>query len=220
MSPEELPPSPAEGSADGSAEGSAGGSPEPELAPHRVEPARSSRARCRSCKRKIEKGELRLGVLLEGPYGTGYLWHHLRCAAKRRFEDVEAAYEERAWDQGLEVPSLDELGKLREEAQRAKEAKRELPYAERSPSGRAKCKQCGELIDKDAWRVALGKLVEFGNQTRTTPIHVHTACVTAALREPDCAFEPEGIDERIRLNSRGLEADEVDLVLREVEAAG
>ena len=38
--------------------------PEPELAPYVLESARSSRSKCRTCRRKIEKGKLRLGILL------------------------------------------------------------------------------------------------------------------------------------------------------------
>ena len=53
--------------------------PEEELAPYLIEAARSSRSKCRTCKRKIDKDLLRIGILLEGPYGTGYLWHHLTC---------------------------------------------------------------------------------------------------------------------------------------------
>ena len=82
---------------------------EPELPPYNLEAARSSRSKCRTCRRKIDKGLLRLGILLEGPYGTGYVWHHLTCAAKRRGEDVEAAYEQKAWTEGLEVPTLESL---------------------------------------------------------------------------------------------------------------
>ena len=62
------------------------GAVEPKLAAYVIEGARSSRSRCKSCRRKIDKGVLRIGVLIEGPYGTGYLWHHLRCAARRQFE--------------------------------------------------------------------------------------------------------------------------------------
>ena len=62
-----------------------------------IEGARSSRSRCKTCRRKIDKGGLRIGMLIEGPYGTGYLWHHLRCAARRRFEQVQEAYEAEAW---------------------------------------------------------------------------------------------------------------------------
>ena len=101
--------------------------PEEELAPYLIEAARSSRSKCRTCKRKIDKDLLRIGILLEGPYGTGYLWHHLTCAARRRFEDVEAAYEDVSWDEGLEVPQLAELKKLQEAAEKKKADKKEAP---------------------------------------------------------------------------------------------
>jgi len=191
---------------------------EPELPPHQIEPARSSRSKCRTCKRKIEKGELRIGVLLEGPYGTGYLWHHLKCAARRRFEDVEEAYRAEAWAAGVKPPPLAELEKLRDKAQQEREAKKELPHAERAPSGRSKCKHCGETIAKDGWRVVLGRTVEFYGQARTGPINVHATCVGAALREPDCATEAEDFEVALRANSSDLSSRDVEDVLREVGA--
>lgn len=49
--------------------------------PWMIEPAKSSRARCRSCGKKISKGELRLGQpsIYEGH--VTYRWHHLQCGA-------------------------------------------------------------------------------------------------------------------------------------------
>lgn len=185
---------------------------EPELDPYVIEEARSSRSKCRTCKRKIEKGKLRLGVLLEGPYGTGYLWHHLTCAARRRFDDVEAAYGEKAYEEGLEVPSLDELRALKEKAAEERAARKTPPYVERAPSGRSKCKNCGEPIAKDALRVVLAREVTFGNQMRPSPINVHTGCVTAELRAEDCMTEIDGFEESVRANS-SLDASEVDEAL-------
>jgi ribosomal protein L37AE/L43A len=179
--------------------------------PYKIEEARSSRSRCRTCKRKIDKGLLRIGVLLEGPYGTGYLWHHLTCAAKRRFEDVEEAYAAEAWEKGaVEPPSLESLAKLREKAEEQKKNKKELPYAERAPSGRAKCKHCGETIEKDAFRVVLGRDVQFGNQIRTGPINVHPSCVPAELMAEDCETEIEGFEDALKANSSGLTTPELE----------
>ena len=100
--------------------------PEPELAPYLLESARSSRSKCRTCKRKIEKGKLRLGILIEGPFGEGYLWHHLTCAARRRIEDVEAAYTQKAFEDGLAVPPLATLQALEEKATEARANRKEL----------------------------------------------------------------------------------------------
>ena len=174
---------------------------EAELDPYKIEEARSSRSKCRTCKRKIDKGKLRLGVLLEGPYGTGYLWHHLICAAKRRFEDVEAAYKEEAFEKGLVVPPLEELQGLQEKAAAERANRKEPPYAERAPSGRSKCKNCGEAIAKDALRIVLAREVSFGNQVRSTPINVHATCVRAELHAEDCMTELEGFEIALRQNS-------------------
>ncbi len=189
---------------------------EEQLPPYRIERARSSRSKCRTCQRKIEKEKLRLGVLLEGPYGTGYLWHHLNCAAKRRAEDVQAAYEEQAWDEGLEVPPLEELAKLREKAEEAKKNKKLAPYVERAPSDRSKCKSCGEGIAKGAWRVALLREVTFGQQVRSAPINVHPACVSAEIRAEDCGTEIEGFEAAVRANSRGVDPPDIEQALAEI----
>ena len=183
--------------------------PEPELAPYLLESARSSRSKCRTCKRKIEKDTLRLGILLEGPFGTGYLWHHLTCAARRRLEDVEAAYEQQAFADGLQVPPLAELQALKEKAEQARAERKELPYVERAPSGRSKCKHCGKAIDQDALRVVVAREVSFGNQVRATPINVHPECVHAELESEDRMTEVDGFEAQLRQNST-LESSVVD----------
>ena len=188
------------------------GAPEPELAPYLLEAARSGRSKCRTCKRKIEKEKLRLGILLEGPFGTGYLWHHLTCAARRRIEDVEAAYAQKAFEDGLAVPPLSELQALKEKAEKARAARKEPPYVERAPSGRSKCKHCDEVISKDALRIVLAREITFGNQARSTPINVHPECVQAELGSEDCLTEIDGFEALVRQNSE-LEASAVDEAL-------
>ena len=182
-----------------------------------IEGARSSRSRCKTCRRKIEKGGLRIGMLIEGPYGTGYLWHHLRCAARRRFEQVQEAYEAEAWKEAKEpptkLPSLEELRKHAEEIAERRDKRRELPHAEVDPSGRAKCKHCGDPLEKGNLRIVLGRDVEFGGQVRTGPIHVHPRCVAAELQEENCATPAEGFAEALRANSSDIPADKLDEVL-------
>ena len=195
---------------------------EEELAPFVIEGARSSRSKCKTCRRKIDKEVLRLGILLEGPYGTGYLWHHLKCAAKRRFEDVEDAYAAEAWKEAkvvpAEIPSLDELAKLREVADQKKKERKEIPWAELSPSGRSKCVACGEPIPEGSVRVNLGRMVEFGNQVRTNPVKVHPACVAHQLGEADCDTEGQTLAQDLRANSAGLDAALLDEALAQLDA--
>ena len=69
-----------------------------ELPPYIIEYARSSRSRCKTCQRKIDQGAPRLGVLVDGRYGPGHMWHHLTCAGKRMLDKVEEAYQLEAWD--------------------------------------------------------------------------------------------------------------------------
>ena len=188
----------------------------PELPPHRIEAARSSRSKCRTCRRKIDKGVLRLGILLEGPYGTGYLWHHLKCAAAHKSDDVAAAYAEQAWDDGVKVPPLAELQKLRAAVEKRKSERRTPPWAERAKTGRSKCKRCGELIAKDSWRVILAREVDVFGQVRRANVNIHPHCVATELWSPECALDAESFEAELRANSKGLDAAELDEVLAEI----
>jgi uridine kinase len=197
---------------------------EEKLPPYVIEGARSARSRCRTCRRQINKGALRLGILIEGPYGTGYLWHHLKCAARSQFNKVEEAYRLEAWKEAKDppgsVPDLERLRGYREEIEERKKKKKTIPYAEVDPSGRAKCKQCGALIEKGSMRVILGKVVEFGSQVRTAPINVHAACVAAGMGAEDCATEPEGFEDALRANSSDLPREKIDALLAEIGGLG
>lgn len=195
---------------------------EAELPPYIIEAARSGRAKCKGCRKAIPKDDLRLGVLVEGPYGLGHMWYHLNCAAKRLFPKLEEAYQHEAWACAKvpltadDVPPLAELAELKEEAEKKKAEKKELPYTELDPSGRARCKHCDEPMVKGEPRVVIGRAVEFGQQTRTTPINVHPTCVADALQAEDCASEADGFFQALRTNSKGLESAVIDSVEAEI----
>ncbi|MCP3982344.1 MAG: hypothetical protein GY716_23830 [bacterium] len=194
--------------------------PEEQLPPYVIEGARSSRARCKTCRRKIDKGVLRIGILIEGPYGTGYLWHHLKCAARKQFERVEEAYGAEAWNVAKEppskVPPLDSLRELRDKSEERKATRKEIPYAELAPSGRARCKHCDELIEKGSVRIALGRTVEFGNQVRTAPINVHPACVAEAIQAEDCDTESDGFAGTLRAHTLEVPPEQLDRAIAEI----
>ena len=189
---------------------------EPELPQFILEGARSSRSRCKLCRKKIDKGMLRLGTLIEGPFGTGHIWEHLTCAARRSFDKVEKAYADRAWENAKvapeEWPELDELRKLKEVAEKKRAERRDPPYVELAPSSRSRCKHSGEAIEQGTARVVLTREVTFGNQTRNTPINVLPEHVAAALRESDSGTAPEGFIEALEANTTDLDTE----VLREV----
>ncbi len=198
--------------------------PEAQLPPFVIEGARSGRSKCKTCRRAISKGALRLGILIEGPYGVGYLWNHLNCAARRQFDRVEEAYADEAWRHAKEppekVPTLDSLRNLVEEAEKKKKERKEIPHVELDPSGRAKCKHCGKPMEKGSLRVVLGRLIEFGNQVRTGPVAVHTACVALELDSEECGTEVEGFAAALRENSRGMTNDQIDQALSEIGDVG
>ena len=188
---------------------------EEQLAPYKIESARSSRSKCKTCKKAIDKGLLRLGVLIEGPFGTGYIWHHLECAAKKHIDAVEAAYAGGFAAEGIELPPMDGLRALAAESEKKKQEKQAVPFVERASTGRSKCAQCGEPIAQDAFRVALLRTVEFYGQVRAGPIKVHAACVSAALAEDNSATDAEGLEDALRANSR-VSASDVDAALAEI----
>jgi ribosomal protein L37AE/L43A len=185
---------------------------EAQLAPYMIERARSSRSKCKTCRKAIDKGLLRLGVLIEGPFGTGYIWHHLECAAKKQIAAVEEAYAGNFAVEGVELPPIEELRKLADESEKKKQEKQAVPFVERASTGRSKCAQCGEPIAQDAFRVAALRTVEFYGQVRAGPIKVHAECVSAALAEDNSATDAEGFADALRANSR-LSASDVDAAL-------
>ena len=192
------------------------GAPETEEPPYVIEGARSARSKCKICRKKIDKDVLRLGTLIEGPFGTGYIWEHLKCAAKRSFDKVEEAYAAEAWNHAKEVPEvpdLTELAGLKEEAEKKREERKALPHVEVAPSGRSRCKHCGEMIPKGEFRVVLAQEVTFGSQVRTAAINVLPEHVSEALLDPDCSKNAEGLAYALKENSRGVDAADIEAVL-------
>ena len=187
------------------------------MAPFIIEAARSSRSKCKTCRHAIDKGVLRIGLLVEGGfYGPGYMWHHLTCAAKRNMDKVEEAYAAEAWKNAQEVPSklptLEELRQVRDKAAEKKAERKEFPYVEVDPSGRARCKACNEPIEKGSLRIVLAKEVTFGSQTRSSPFAVHPKCLADGFENPEVVTEREGLREALLENS-GLDAAKIDEVL-------
>jgi hypothetical protein len=196
------------------------GAAEEQLPPFIIEAARSSRSKCKTCRRAIQQGVLRLGIMIVGPYGTGYLWHHLTCAARSRMDDLEEAYAQEAWTNAKEppadLPSLDELRRLRDDAEVKRKQRKVIPYVELAPSARSKCQQCDGPIEKDGPRVVLGRGVYFGTQVRTSPINVHAQCVAAALQAEDCTTEAEGLADALRANSKDMAPERLESVIAQI----
>jgi len=165
-----------------------------------IERAASGRAKCRTCGKAIGKGEERFGEALPNAYGEGdsLFWFHLRCAACSRPEALLPVL-----DQGHAAP--DDASELISLARGSVSQPRlsRILRAERASSGRARCRHCRELIEVNAWRVAL-QMFEEGRFNAIGTIHASCA-VHYFGTEPSIA--------RLTLPSNQLNSQELDEVV-------
>ena len=153
-----------------------------------IEEAKSGRASCRTCKKTIAKGELRLGVETTTQFSDtpSMQWHHLPCAAAKLPGELRTSLAE--YDG--EVTNRAELDKTMEEAIKGGKAKPGgFPYVDRAPTGRAKCMQCDETIEKDSFRIAVEREVDTGGFMRRTPGYMHPKCVAENLENAGGTIE-------------------------------
>ncbi|MGC4095402.1 MAG: hypothetical protein QM756_47255 [Polyangiaceae bacterium] len=138
-----------------------------------IEAAPSGRSKCRGCGRTIAKAELRFGDSMPNPYAEGdtLVWFHLSCAACMRPEQLLPVL-------SAVSPTPPDADWLRSAAEFGV-AHRRLPRlarVERAASGRARCRSCRELMDKDRFRFPL-QVFEDG---RMNPIgSIHPECAEA-----------------------------------------
>jgi hypothetical protein len=174
---------------------------------HVFEHAASGRSKCRGCGQAIAKGELRFGERLPNPFAEGEMthWFHPLCAAYKRPEPLLSALA----DSG-DIPERQSL----EDAARRSLAQRRLPRidgAERAPSSQARCRQCHEPIEKDAWRI---RLVFYEEGTFNPSGFIHLGCRAAYFGTAD------EILGHVLHFSRALGADDRDALKRAFEETG
>jgi Poly(ADP-ribose) polymerase and DNA-Ligase Zn-finger region len=177
-----------------------------------IEEAKSGRASCRTCKKPIGKGELRLGVeqITQFSDTPSMQWHHLLCAAAKLPAELKAALDEFSGT----VPNRDELDKAMADALKKGNAKPAgFPYIDRAPTGRAKCMQCEEPIAKDSFRVAVEREIDTGAMVTRGAGYLHPKCVDANLE--NTGGSKEELLTGIRANSR-LAANDLDAVIAEI----
>ncbi|HEY4117986.1 MAG TPA: hypothetical protein VGM56_09030 [Byssovorax sp.] len=176
--------------------------------PDVIEVAKSSRAMCRTCRKTIEKGTLRLGEEVVNTFsegGTTHLWHHLACGAKKKptqLKNALATYEG-------EVPERAEL----DAAIAANEAKQKpvkLPYAERATTGRSHCGACHETIEKGTFRIATEREPDPSGMTMGAPRFWHAKC--APGEDMGALFES------LKENSKGLSDADFDELAKAIGA--
>jgi hypothetical protein len=174
--------------------------------PHVFETAPTGRAKCRGCGEAIAKGDLRFGERLPNPYGEGEmtLWFHPECGMYKRPEPFLEALSE------ADEP-IEDADRWKRLARTGIEHRRlpRLHGAERSPSGRARCRSCREPIPKDSWRISL----VYYQEGRFEPAgFIHAACA----RE---YFETTDVVDRVSHFAQ-LTDDQLDEIRRELTGGG
>jgi ribosomal protein L37AE/L43A len=178
-----------------------------------IEEAKSGRASCRTCRKAIAKGELRLGVEAQTQFSDtpSMQWHHLLCAASKLPDELKAALAEYAG----EIPNRAEIdAALEQSAKKASAKPAAFPYIDRAPTGRARCMQCGQSIEKGAFRVAVERELEVGANVTRGAGYLHPGCVAGNLENIGGSLDD--VIEGVRANSK-LEEGELDGVIADIE---
>lgn len=152
------------------------------MATYSTEIATSGRAKCRGCERSIAKGELRLGETMMNPRvdRETTFWYHAVCAAYKRPQAITAFL-----DEGGELPNADRLREIAAVGEAHPRVAR-LHIAHVSPSARATCRACREIIAKDDWRISV---VFFEDGYLNPAGYIHAGCVEAYAETTDTAME-------------------------------
>lgn len=181
-----------------------------------IEEAKSGRASCRTCKKAIAKGELRFGVETQTQFSDtpSLQWHHLPCAAAKLPVELKAALAEYPGT----IPDRPEIDAAMDAAiQKGSARPAGFPYVDRAPTGRARCLQCEQPIEKGALRVAVERELEIGASMTRGAGYLHPGCVAANLS--NVGRSVDDLIEGLRANSRLPEGD-LDGVIADIEQAG
>lgn len=130
------------------------------------------------------------------------LWFHLPCAAYKRPEPLLELLDADASD----IPADGTLAAraLRPAAEFGIAHRRvpRIDKVDRAPTGRARCRHCRDLIDKDSWRIGLVFFEEYRFQPSG---FIHTACAAEYLGTTD-------VLERVRHFNPTLSAAELESI--------
>ena len=182
--------------------------------PHVIESASSGRAKCRGCEKPIAKGDLRFGERQPNAFGEGEmtLWFHLWCGTYKRPEPFLEVLSGAAAEGSVPRGQIADADKLQAAAEFGI-AHRRVPRingADRAPTGRARCRSCKELIEKDTWRIALVFFEEYRFQPSG---FVHAGCARDY-------FETTDLLDRVRHFNAGLTSGDAQALGEALECSG
>ncbi len=146
----------------------------------KLEVSPSGRAGCRGCKKPVAKGEVRFAesFTLPGAEDVSYRYWHLPCAAVKLGANLKTALD--AYEGELPERAAIELAIANAPKKAGKD--RPLPHADRAPTARAKCIQCGEAIEKASLRIGIQREADAGSFARG-PSYLHPPCAIAYVQE-------------------------------------
>lgn len=177
-----------------------------------IEEAKSGRASCRACKKTIAKGELRFGEEAPNAFGDtpSIRWYHMMCAAEKLPTELKAALDQFSGT----VANRAELDKAMSDAFSKGRAKPGgFPYADKAPTGRARCMQCEEPIAKDSLRVAVEREIDTGSVVTRGAGYMHPKCVVENLE--NAGGDKDEMVAALRTNSR-LQPSDLNQVITEI----
>lgn len=181
------------------------------MSEHKLEVSPSGRATCRTCKTAIAKDVLRFGNSVPDTFsGAGFRleWHHVACAVTKFPEALGEAltkYEGDVPDRAVLEAQILKASQPREDGTGS--GRGGTPNADHAPTGRAKCTQCEQPIEKGSIRIGVER--EAGSSGFAGVSYLHPACASAWVE----THFPDGMEafrKRIDLNT-SLKLDEIRL---------
>jgi hypothetical protein len=132
----------------------------------------------------------------------------MKCAAQKHTDELRATL---VTFEG-EVPEREELERIMSESDAKKPPP--FPYADKAPTGRARCQGCSEPIPKDAIRVAFEREIERGGMVTKGAGYLHPACAAAYIEQQGGTHAE--LTEGLRKNTRDLSEPEREKLFSEV----
>ena len=188
-----------------------------------IEPAKSGRAACRNCRRKILKGEYRIGIPYQftrpdGETFSSYGYYHPECAPKEKIESIfkilEAAT---AIDTVNAVQIRESLRKRLEERDESPKTPSLLqkPFLETSKSSRGNCRICEKKIQKGIFRVVEPTQVELDDGRKFfSHKFYHVKCYLESVSEVQSIFHDLI---QTSLNKRSILQEEADNIKNDLQ---
>jgi ferredoxin len=163
-----------------------------------IEPAKSGRASCRNCRRKILKGEYRIGIpyqftIPDGETVTSYGYYHPECSPQDKIKTIlKALGSSTSIDSANRVKIEKSLNKSLEESVESPPSRSEsqqLPFLESSKSSRGICRICEKKIEKGILRVAEPTRVELDDGRKFFSHKLfHVKCYLESVSEVKSIF--------------------------------